>query len=125
MARGRVDQPRPFPARLWIIVLAAVAVVVLGLGFALAAFEGDFAPAHEVSVTNDTAAPIEWSCTWSNLHLAPGATGRVRILDRSGEGFACTSSTGGAEVSTCPDITLMKAGDRFTVTSWIRKFTCP
>lgn len=107
------------------IGLGIVAVVVVGGGFGLEALQGGFRSAPTVTVRNDTGSTLNWSCTKSTLHLAPGASGTIRIPGPSDPDFGCVSGSGAHEVDTCPDPSQLIAGARFTATAWVRDFTCP
>jgi hypothetical protein len=113
------------PYRWFIIAVIVVVAAVLGIGFALAGYQGDFAPKDYVLVTNNTDHFVNWSCSSSNLHLAVGSTGRLRIPGKDGEDFACVTGSGTNEIDTCPDLSAADSGKRFTVTGWTRQFACP
>ena len=107
------------------IALGIVAVVVVGGGFGLEALQGGFGSGPTATLRNVTGTTLNWSCTTSNLHLAPGASGTIRIPSRSDPDFGCVTGSGAHEVDTCPDPSQLIAGARFTATGWVRDFTCP
>lgn len=110
-----------------LIAIVTIAVAVLGsLTYGLIDFTGVFEPSHYVSITNDTHDTVNWSCSWSNLHVAPGGTGRIRVWNNPDRDFGCVSGAGTShELDTCPPVYDMTAGKHFTVASWNTQFACP
>ncbi|QHC68031.1 hypothetical protein GSU68_16635 [Rathayibacter sp. VKM Ac-2759] len=105
------------------IALAVTALVDLGL--VVLDPSSARAAAHEVLLTNDTAAPIDWSCSWSDIQLSPGATAPIRILDHPDQDFACVTGPDIGQDVTCASAMSLTAGRHLTVTEWLRTFRCP
>ncbi|KQQ05754.1 MULTISPECIES: hypothetical protein [unclassified Rathayibacter] len=111
-----------------IVVGLAVAVAVVGVAdVGLVALDpfATRAPSHEISLTNDTAATISWSCSWSEIELSPGATAPIRVLDHPDQDFGCVTGPDIGQDVTCANALSVTAGRQFTATEWLRAFRCP
>jgi hypothetical protein len=108
--------------------LAVVAAAVLWVGDLLFGVHG---PSHYVSITNDTGASLTWSCSWSDLHLAAGETGQLRILDQPDQDYGCVPQAATPFVAAahnndiCPSLTSMTEGRQFTATDFAKTYRCP
>lgn len=101
--------------------LAVVAAAVLWVGDLLFGVHG---PSHYVSIT-DTGASLIWSCSWSDLHLAAGETGQLRILDQPDQDYGCVPQPATHHDDICPSLQAMIDGARFTATELIQGYRCP
>lgn len=106
-----------------VALVVAVLAVVTGGGF----WSADrllIGPSHSVSLSNDTGADLDWSCSWSDLRLAAGETGEIRIPEHPHEEFGCVPQPASLRQDMCPSIQLMTAGAVFTATDFAQRFRC-
>lgn len=106
----------------FLAILGALAAAVLWISDLAFGVHG---PSHYVSVTNDTEAAIDWSCSWSDLRLAPGETGELRILDQPDQDYGCVPQPTTHHDDICPSLQAMTDGARFTATELIQGYRCP
>jgi len=100
-------------------------VLAVGIAVAVADFFGAFEPSHYVAITNDTKTTVHWSCTWSDLNIAPGQTGAIRIWNTPDRDFGCVSAAGTShEIDMCPPVWGATQKPHFSVSSWVRQFPC-
>lgn len=86
---------------------------------------GVHGPSHYVSITNDTGADLDWSCSWSDLRLAPGETGELRILDQPDQDYGCVPQPTSHRADICPNVGAMTDGASFTATGFAERYRCP
>ncbi|NRD10084.1 hypothetical protein [Rathayibacter agropyri] len=103
-------------------VLAALTAAGLWVGDQLFGVHG---PSHYVSITNDTGADLNWSCSWSDLRLAPGETGELRILDQPDQDYGCVPQPTSHRADICPKVGAMIDGASFTATGFAERYRCP
>lgn len=106
-----------------VALVIAVLAGVTGLCFWL----GDLlliGPSHSVSLSNDTGADLDWSCSWSDLRLAPGQTGTIRIPEHPHEEFGCVPQPASLRQDMCPSIQAMTEGASFTATDFAERYRC-
>ncbi|AZZ49640.1 hypothetical protein C5E02_10685 [Rathayibacter rathayi] len=77
-----------------------------------------------MSLTNDTGAELDWSCSRSDLYVAPGETARVRIPEHISEQFGCMPQPASLRRDLCPSVPAMTAGASLTATVFAERYRC-